>query len=48
MSLLRTAPHSPVMLLEITGDSQKEIAAGASESFNRLEKASREAEKQVV
>lgn len=44
MSLLRSAPHTPAMLLEITGDSQKEISAGASESFGRLEKA---AEKQM-
>jgi sugar phosphate isomerase/epimerase len=48
MSLLRTAPHTPAMLLEITGDSQKEIAQGASESFGRLEKALSEAEKQMV
>ena len=48
MSLLRTAPHTPAMLLEITGDSQKEIVAGATESFKRLEKALSEAEKQMV
>jgi sugar phosphate isomerase/epimerase len=48
MSLLRTAPHVPATLLEITGDSQKEIAHGASESFGRLEKALSEAEKQMV
>jgi hypothetical protein len=35
-------------LLEITGDSQKEISQGASESFSRLEKALNEAEKQMV
>jgi len=39
MGLLRTAPHTPALLLEITGESQKEISAGASESFARLEKA---------
>ena len=48
MALLRSAPHVPAMLLEITGDSQKEIAQGASESFSRLEKALSEAEKQMV
>jgi len=48
MSLLRTAPYTPAMLLEITGDSQKEIAQGASESFGRLEKALSEAEKQLA
>ena len=48
MSLLRSAPHVPAMLLEITGDSQKEIAAGASESFERLEKALDPAEKQMA
>src|SRR5438105_117428 len=35
-------------VLEITGDSQKEIAQGASESFGRLEKALSTAEKQMV
>jgi sugar phosphate isomerase/epimerase len=39
MALLRTAPHTPALLLEITGESQKEIVAGAQESFDRLEKA---------
>src|SRR5436305_1750516 len=48
MALLRSAPHVPAMLLEITGDSQKEISQGASESFSRLENALREAEKQMV
>lgn len=48
MSLLRAAPHVPAMLLEITGDSQKEIAAGASESFGRLEKALEAAERQMA
>jgi hypothetical protein len=36
------------MLLEITGESQKEISAGASESFGRLEKALEEAERQMA
>jgi sugar phosphate isomerase/epimerase len=48
MALLRSAPHVPAMLLEITGDSQKDIAQGAAESFGRLEKALSEAEKQMV
>lgn len=48
MSLLRTAPHVPAMLLEISGEQQKEISAGASESFSRLEKAASEAEKQMA
>jgi len=48
MALLRSAPHVPAMLLEITGDSQKEISQGASESFSKLEKALSEAEKQMV
>ena len=48
MSLLLTAPHVPAMLLEITGESQKEIAAGASESFGRLEKALEAAERQMA
>ena len=39
MSLLGTAPHVPPMLLEITGDTKKDIAAGAAESFGKLEKA---------
>jgi sugar phosphate isomerase/epimerase len=39
MSLLRTAPHVPAMLLEISGETGKDIAAGASESFGKLEKA---------
>ena len=38
MSLLRTAPHTPPMLLEITGDTKKDVAVGAKESFGRLEK----------
>jgi hypothetical protein len=48
MSLFRTAPHTPAMLLEITGESQKDISAGASESFGRLEKALAEADRQVA
>jgi len=44
MGLLRTAPHMPALLLEITGESQKEISAGAAESFDRLEKAMQAAE----
>lgn len=48
MSLLRTAPHVPAMLLEISGEQQKDISAGASESFGRLEKALTEAEKQMA
>ena len=48
MSLLRTAPHTPAMLLEITGESQKEISAGASESFGRLEKSLEAAERQMA
>jgi hypothetical protein len=48
MSLLRTAPHTPAMLLEITGESQKEISAGASESFGRLGKSLEEAERQMA
>jgi sugar phosphate isomerase/epimerase len=48
MSLLRSAPHTPAMLLEINGDQQKDIAAGASESFGCLEKALAEAEKQMA
>ena len=39
MSLIRTAPHVPAMLLEISGDTGKDIAVGASESFGKLEKA---------
>lgn len=39
MGLLRAAPHTPALLLEITGESPKEISAGASESFSKLEKA---------
>jgi sugar phosphate isomerase/epimerase len=39
MALLRTAPHVPPLLLEISGEAPKEIAAGARESFERLEKA---------
>ena len=48
MSLLRSAPHVPPMLLEISGASQQEIAAGAAESFGRLEKALDAAEKQMA
>src|SRR3954447_11555174 len=48
MSLLRTAPHTPAVLLEITGESKKEISAGASESFARLEKALEAAERQMA
>ncbi|MBV9146213.1 MAG: sugar phosphate isomerase/epimerase [Acidobacteria bacterium] len=48
MALLRTAPHRPAMLLEITGESNKEIAAGAAESFEKLEKALEAAEKQLA
>jgi sugar phosphate isomerase/epimerase len=44
MGLIRTAPHTPALLLEITGESQKEISAGAAESFGRLEKAMEAAE----
>ena len=47
MGLLRTAPNTPALLLEITGESQKEISAGASESFAKLEKAM-EAAKQMA
>lgn len=39
MSLLRSAPHTPAMLLEISGETQKDIEAGAAESFGRLETA---------
>jgi sugar phosphate isomerase/epimerase len=39
MSLIRTAPRVPPMLLEISGETGKDIAAGASESFGKLEKA---------
>lgn len=39
MGLLRTAPHVPAILLEISGETHKEIAAAATESFGRLEKA---------
>jgi len=48
MSLLRSAPHVPALLLEITGESQKEIAAGATEAFGRLESALSAAEKQMA
>lgn len=48
MSLLRTAPQVPAMLLEINGEQQKDISVGASESFSRLEKALTEAEKQMA
>ena len=48
MSLLRTAPHTPPILLEITGESQKEISAGASESFGRLEKSLEAAERHMA
>jgi len=48
MSLLRSAPHVPAMLLEITGDSQKEIAPSATDSFSRLEKALTTAHEQMV
>ena len=48
MSLLRSAPHVPAMLLEITGDSQKEIAPGATDSFSRLEKALNQTREQMV
>jgi sugar phosphate isomerase/epimerase len=48
MSLLRTAPHVPAMLLEISGETGKDIAAGASESFGKLEKAFEAAEKQMA
>jgi len=48
MGLLRTAPHTPAVLLEITGESQKEISAGASESFGRLEKSLEAAERQMA
>jgi sugar phosphate isomerase/epimerase len=39
MALLRTAPQVPPILLEITGETKKDIAAGATESFGKLEKA---------
>jgi sugar phosphate isomerase/epimerase len=39
MALLRTAPLVPPILLEITGETKKDIAAGATESFGKLEKA---------
>jgi sugar phosphate isomerase/epimerase len=39
MSLLHAAPHVPAMLLEISGETGKDIAVGATESFGRLEKA---------
>ena len=48
MSLLRSAPHVPAILLEITGDSQKEIAPSATDSFSRLEKALTAAHEQMV
>lgn len=48
MALLRTAPQVPAMLLEITGETRKDIGAGATESFERLEKALDAAEKQMA
>jgi len=48
MGLLLTAPHTPALLLEISGESQKEISAGASESFAKLEKAMEEAQRQTA
>ena len=48
MSLLRTAPHVPAMLLEISGDSGKDIATGANESFGKLAQALEAAEKQMA
>jgi len=48
MSLLRTAPHVPALLLEITGESPKDIAAGAMEAFARLESALSAAERQMA
>jgi sugar phosphate isomerase/epimerase len=48
MGLLMTAPHTPALLLEITGDSQHEISAGASESFGKLERAMEEARRQTA
>ena len=48
MALFRSAPNVPAMLLEITGDSGKEISAGASESFGKLDKALEAAEKQMA
>jgi len=48
MGLLATAPHTPALLLEITGESQKEISAGASESFAKLDKAMEEAQRQMA
>jgi sugar phosphate isomerase/epimerase len=44
MAMLRTAPHVPPLLLEISAESDKEIAAGAAESFGKLEKALETAE----
>ena len=44
MALLRSAPHVPALLLEITGESQKDITSAATESFGRLEKALSEAQ----
>jgi sugar phosphate isomerase/epimerase len=44
MVLLRSAPHVPALLLEITGESQKDITSAATESFGRLEKALSEAQ----
>jgi sugar phosphate isomerase/epimerase len=37
MELLQTAPHTPPLLLEITGESQNPIEQGAAESFKKLE-----------
>lgn len=48
MSLLRSAPQVPAMLLEISGDTGKDIEAGATESFGRLEKALEAAERQMA
>ena len=48
MSLLRSAPHVPPMLLEISGEWGKDIASGAHESFGKLEKALEAAEKQLA
>jgi sugar phosphate isomerase/epimerase len=48
MSLLRSAPQVPAMLLEISGELVKDIQEGAAQSFGRLEKALEAAEKQMA
>jgi sugar phosphate isomerase/epimerase len=41
MQLLRSAPHTPPLLLEIEGDgkTQAQVASGMTEAFRKLEQA---------